>query len=162
MCDSSVQSPEASKKCSKCGAEKTLGEFSKHKKGKDGRRSTCRGCDKKDKRSWHDKNTRRSIIFSPKTKMFRSCGTEQPAVNFAVSKGCKDGLSGACKRCGGAASKRTYAFNRQRKEIDIPPIKKCPRCKKDKPKECFDIQDMSKAVEYLKVGASLLGDSWSV
>lgn len=47
---------ENSKKCSKCGDVKSLGEFYKHNSRKDGLSSYCRGCCKAKSKAWSEEN----------------------------------------------------------------------------------------------------------
>lgn len=44
------------KVCTKCGIEKPLSEFNNNKKGKYGKRSDCRECQKESKRKWREDN----------------------------------------------------------------------------------------------------------
>ena len=44
------------KKCSKCGEEKRLSEFPKHKNCKDGHRNQCKSCEKEYKKEYYQEN----------------------------------------------------------------------------------------------------------
>ena len=46
----------AQKKCTKCGETKSITEFHKNKKHRDGRCSTCKECDRKNLNEWRSKN----------------------------------------------------------------------------------------------------------
>jgi len=62
------------KVCSRCGIEKEIGEFNKQKSGKNGRRSNCRECQKKEhaeyRHSEHGKKVRNAW---KKTEKGRAC-----------------------------------------------------------------------------------------
>ena len=54
------------KKCTKCGEEKALSEFNRHKRGKDGHHSWCRECMKSANRDHYQKNRERYLEKSAK------------------------------------------------------------------------------------------------
>lgn len=55
-----------SKRCSKCGDEKPLSEFSKHKNGPGGLRSSCKACCKLEYKSWVERNSERKTEYNKK------------------------------------------------------------------------------------------------
>ena len=90
------------KKCSKCGEELPLINFSKAKYGKDGVRGTCKKCEsissKINAKKLKEINFNRKIDFN-KTKKCIKCGEEKPLDKFPIRLDSISGFRGECKEC---------------------------------------------------------------
>ena len=77
---------ENSKKCSKCGIEKSLTAFSVERRAKDGRRAKCRAC----------REVKQQVSF-PKT--CTKCGISKPKEGFWLDKKGHGGFDPECIYC---------------------------------------------------------------
>jgi hypothetical protein len=115
----------ASLKCSKCGVEKSSGEFSPDKKNASGRKSQCRECvrayQREARKSEEFKAKRRAYRKRPEVRAKESaymkqwsgaaekvvatekgcskCGETKPADGFSRNAKTSDGLASWCKAC---------------------------------------------------------------
>ena len=137
------------KKCSNCGASKSLSDFHKSNGGKHGVNSVCKNCVSikgKQKRDILNKLKPPEII--PTTKVCTRCKIEKEFECFHGNKHGKYGINSICKLCHNEKRNKRNASNsdkiRQQSEawrvnkknnlIEFPPttIKKCRKCKVEK------------------------------
>ena len=167
MCDSVAESVVALKRCSKCGIEKPLTEFSKAKNGKNGLQSSCKECDAKKAKALHEKNKAREVIDIPEFKTCPGCKTEKPNSFFYKRTSKEDGLDYYCKDCTVKASKAYYEKNKARGSIAIPESKTCPGCEIEKPGSSYSkasgnkdtLASCCKECEYVRSRKRLYGAS---
>ena len=72
------------KRCSKCGQEKPLEDFPKHKGGKYGRKSICKDCQKKYNKKWREENRER--ISQKSKEWYENGGKELAIARYAQNK----------------------------------------------------------------------------
>lgn len=93
------------KKCTKCGEEKSLGEFYRQKKGIQGRQSHCIECVRARKvliKSGGVSVTKRTPLFIDYDKRVKECSKCKKVLSFAsftINNGRQDGLQMKCKSC---------------------------------------------------------------
>ena len=76
------------KVCSKCGVEKELGEFYKHKKGKFGLQSKCKICSANEMKEWRAKNKEKVKEYLKEYyEQNKEKLTEQRRENYRKEKG---------------------------------------------------------------------------
>ena len=108
------------KQCTRCGERKELDEFNRDSAAIDGRRTTCRECDRKRTRQYRAEN-REAInkrrrehnrqqqadklkiaaggkVTEPKKQCTR-CGKKKPLREYRKLKTARDGYNGVCKTC---------------------------------------------------------------
>jgi hypothetical protein len=91
---------EGKKTCYVCGQEKTLEEFGKSSRSKDGARGDCKVCRalKYYKRSNPSRRNYSVEVINGKKKC-KECGQEKPLAEFHEDAGKKDGRKNTCKIC---------------------------------------------------------------
>ncbi len=85
------------KRCSKCGIEKSLTEFYKAKGYRHGIDSQCKKCREEYRRSHPNKHNYIPQIEGE--KQCSKCGKFFSITNFATNKTCRDGRGSLCKSC---------------------------------------------------------------
>lgn len=92
------QSPQ--KRCTKCGETKSLDEFYKAPKTRDGRTQQCRECFKREKEQRKQENEERiARLGVPEEKKCRKCGLTKPSSEFHRDGASRDGLRPKCRTC---------------------------------------------------------------
>lgn len=86
------------KRCSKCGANKSLDEYSRSKGAKDGRHHYCKVCSS-ERNAARYASLPKHYTPTVTSKMCRRCGTEKPSSEFAQHLKSKDGLQSQCRTC---------------------------------------------------------------
>jgi cell fate (sporulation/competence/biofilm development) regulator YlbF (YheA/YmcA/DUF963 family) len=86
------------KTCSKCGKQKDVIEFSKHKLGKNGLRPHCKLCATKQDKVLREKYAE-SVKICCENKLCSRCDILHPITLFRKNKCNKDGYSRYCKNC---------------------------------------------------------------
>ncbi len=116
------------KRCSTCGQEKPLEEFSPDTRRRDGRQARCRQCMRE--RYHLDKRTPRPLPpppLPPGLKRCPNCRGEKALEAFYVNRARRDGRQCWCKQCHSQARPT---------DRPIPPpstLKPCKRCSQEKP-----------------------------
>lgn len=109
-----------SKRCTKCGVDKPLPEFSKAPRGKYGLKSSCKDCDSRrahanapKRRLAPEEVKRRLEERRGDSKTCTKCGEEKPRSEFSKSRDGKHGpvLHGSCKRCNSERAMQWFADN---------------------------------------------------
>lgn len=98
---------EATKRCSKCGEEKGVGEFYKNRNKKDGLDGMCKACKKAYKKSktkyyqkgYNNKEAQKIDQLSIAEKECKKCHCIKLRTEFNVKKGNSDDLRYICKAC---------------------------------------------------------------
>lgn len=98
-------------KCSDCEAVKTLDSFYTNDAGK--RRSTCLGCDSKNKTLYREKNFC-AIGIDGADKKCRKCKEVKKIQSFGISKGSIDGRNSMCLVCAREYSRSYRVSNKDR------------------------------------------------
>lgn len=141
------------KACTRCVAVKSLAEFSKRARSKDGLQPICKSCGKKESSARHFANRDSAIARSrayyaahrgpdvtplsvlkqqvqerlrAKRKLCTRCGITKPFPGFNKHSGSSDGLQGYCRKC-----EREIGFDKTAKRIKDRP----PRVKKIRDEE---------------------------
>ena len=81
------------KTCTKCGLVKQLLEFSVNRRALDGRKFTCKTCDRASSEKY------RNHPITVANKMCQTCATIKDADQFAIDRGNSTGLRGDCRKC---------------------------------------------------------------
>lgn len=96
-------SADAMKTCSKCGETKSLTEFNRHRRARDGRQVACRACQVEDHREW-----KRSEVGRASTAIQRRRWNEQNQEKRSAHKRVEGALRSGqlarpdcCDQCGG-------------------------------------------------------------
>jgi hypothetical protein len=107
------------KTCSRCKTTKSLSEFYRHAKTKDGYQGYCKNCTKRYVRDWEEANAERlaaaqaQALAEPvdltKTKCCPRCGETKPLLEFYAHRSTKDRRATYCKSCA-----KAYQIERQR------------------------------------------------
>ena len=111
-----------SKKCSKCGDDKPLSEFSKKKNTRDGLRPNCRVCASAEYKAWAAIN--KPAKPGPITRWYAedgdlvaklcgNCGLSLPPSEFHRNAGRIDELAPHCKACAKKRAGEWYSDNRE-------------------------------------------------
>lgn len=100
---------EADKTCAKCGETKSITEFCRDNRRKDGRSNICKPCDTEKYRKYYERNrekvnARRRASYAEHVqkaprKICTKCYEDKPATQFYKDSQKKDGLSPVCKTC---------------------------------------------------------------
>lgn len=96
------------KTCCKCGQEKCVSEFYKHKSAHDGLQTSCKAC-----QGLYQKQRTPPARVTPDSKTCLRCKEEKPSSEFYKDLRCKDGLQPLCKVCNGAAANASHDRNRE-------------------------------------------------
>jgi len=114
---------ELSKKCFSCKENKSVNDFGKHRRNKDGLRSNCKICER-----YNEKNPKpKELLPDPLGKICNKCSIFKLANEFHFKKGGKYNLESDCKTC-----RKIYRQNKI-KLINTTGFKKCTNCKKNLP-----------------------------
>ena len=122
------------KVCTKCGEDKPLSEYHKHKRSKDGHQSACKVCDKAASRARYEvlskapEHTCETSGCDQLSKVCTGCGEDKPLTDFCKDKSKKDGHRNGCKVCRKAASQHDCVAS----GCDHL-VKTCTKCGEDKP-----------------------------
>ena len=102
-----------SKKCRKCGLEKSAHAFHKHKETKDGLNSWCSDCVRLRSKTYFDQlgSRRWADIKVPKTKKCTVCDQIKNAKEFTRSKHDIEGLARSCRECTNRIRNKSRAKN---------------------------------------------------
>lgn len=124
------------KVCSKCGAEKALGDFHRNHRTPDGRQSECKSC-----LAARRKATACSVTRSEKP--CTRCQQTLPIDRFAKNSGARDGHQSYCRECSYAISREHLARNAELvalrrtqkllEPIGADKVKRCRGCDQEKP-----------------------------
>lgn len=87
------------KKCTKCGVEKELAEFTKFKRNKDGLRNRCKQCDKEYRKNPEEFNKKHAKVIPEGKKWCNRCKEFKNYDQFGYNKNYKDNHSYRCKQC---------------------------------------------------------------
>lgn len=101
------------KRCTKCGLEKPIAAFAKHRNHGDGFRSHCKACQSVDNKKYR----RRGIAVPrniPDTKICTACKVEKLAADFGPDLSHRDGLRSRCNECRAAQAKLSPSYNKRR------------------------------------------------
>ena len=101
---------KASKICSKCGRVLPLWMYSNDKAGKDGKRTTCKDCDRDTQKKSREK---RSYYIEIEYKQCSDCGRIKPIGEFGKDKTKTDGHRSYCLECLRLRSGRTKENERR-------------------------------------------------
>lgn len=104
--------PSFEKTCSVCHQTKPLSMFYTRKHTKDGHSSSCKECDRKRERKYHERLVKQPKIV-PENKLCTSCNRLLPASEFNKCNQRKDGLFIYCKDC----QNKKYKDYRNRPEV---------------------------------------------
>jgi len=97
------------KRCSKCGETKGVGEFSKNRTKKDGLQHHCNTCMKK----YHAQGPRYDVSVTEKT--CSACGVTKVAGEFNRSRANPSGLHSNCRQCDNKANAK---YKRDKPDMD--------------------------------------------
>lgn len=103
------------KACSVCKMFKSLDEFPRDNRAKDGRASNCKQCQSAKRKAWADKqeskpkvsDVRATAILQAGEKRCSKCGEVKPLTEYHKDARNKDGFYGHCKAC---HYKMTHAY----------------------------------------------------
>ena len=95
----------ATKRCTKCGDTKGVGEFSKHRSRKDGLQGFCKPCMKK----YHALSPRYDVSVTEKT--CSACGVTKDAYEFNKHRANPSGLQDKCRECSNKANAKHFKDN---------------------------------------------------
>jgi hypothetical protein len=98
---------ETTKKCTKCGENKSTKDFPKRKDSKDGLRNSCFDCQKE-----YRKKKGKVIRESVDSQTCNKCSMEKPSEEFYKEKLGKNGLRSTCKTCDLKQDKDYYDNNK--------------------------------------------------
>lgn len=141
------------KRCSKCGEDKPLDDFSRCKSGLYGRYSICKPCKSAKSTAWVKQNReKRNETRSARRerrkaegpdvvvaeKRCRDCGETKPRERFGKDRGARDGLQPRCKACARERARERRAKNREREPVSIG-TKVCAQCRRERGVEDFSI-----------------------
>jgi hypothetical protein len=99
------------KRCSKCGVEKSIDQFYRSRGRRDGHTPYCKVCHDKQGQETRAKNTARAESPVVSSKRCPKCGIEKPSSEFYLDKGRKHGLKVWCKSCHGAGTQAAARRN---------------------------------------------------
>jgi hypothetical protein len=119
--------------CTKCKIEKTVDNFYKKRTGIF---SHCKLCSADDQREKAARN-RIKVKQVPEHKYCSRCEQTLSSSEFNKNSTNKSGLAGWCKRCKRKDGKRKETANLNRKAVEVPQDKLCPKCKKMLTKDKF-------------------------
>ncbi|WNI19174.1 endonuclease VII domain-containing protein [Actinacidiphila sp. ITFR-21] len=110
-----------SRACTRCGLEKPLSEFSKHPRGKYGRKPSCKACDAARHAAGYvpkPRGPRRAPLGEDAVKACAKCGESKRVADFSLSRRATDTSNAVyksvCKACASAAARRWFADNPER------------------------------------------------
>lgn len=101
------------KKCKECAVDKELVEFKKDPKAKDGTRSICKICSKKQQQKARAERREGIGLTVVESKQCNRCLEVKFSKDFFKDSGCKDGLSTLCKPCRNIS---TYKYRAEHKD----------------------------------------------
>ena len=110
------------KKCTKCGEVKSLDEFSKDKRKKDGKQSRCKSCRKEYNKEYNRKCKKDDILTLKLIKLFYAnhglkkctkCGEVKILDQFGKDNSQKDGKLFNCKICVNKRRREYFLNNRE-------------------------------------------------
>src|ERR1017187_2342032 len=158
MCEAVIDRPVMLKICKKCGVAKTVSEFSKATKARDGLQSWCKTCLSKANKKSREKNRARETIVIPEFKTCPGCKGEKPSSDFNKHDRNKDGLQSFCKKCCSKKNKTSREKNKAREVIVIPELKFCHNCKTEKSSSDFNKHSRNRdgLVDYCKECLAIL------
>lgn len=88
------------KTCTKCHESKSLDEFNREAKGKEGRKAACRPCDRRRRADCARRNAARAELPPvPAEKRCYDCKETKPGAEFNRDRARKDGLRSVCRPC---------------------------------------------------------------
>jgi hypothetical protein len=126
-----------SKTCSNCGLDKLLECYSIQKRGRLGLSPTCKVCASARNKNNRKRNRDRIKVDIPAVKLCPICKKEKDKGEFLLFPANKDGLYFVCNSCDKTRGNVRRRNNADRKNIDIPKVKKCADCKVEKPNHLF-------------------------
>lgn len=139
------------KKCSKCGEVKTLDNFGKNKRSKDGLRYSCRECENSIRRKQNNNNNYKRAIINKSLlkkgmKVCSRCGESKSLSEFYKAKDKPSGYRSLCKACINLKERNKYKENTPIKIEEILPkgFKRCSCCKMVLPFDNFYKNSSSK------------------
>ncbi|WP_432010189.1 endonuclease VII domain-containing protein [Streptomyces cucumeris] len=110
-----------SKRCTKCGADKPLSQFSKAPRGKHGLKPSCKACDAARHAAQYvpkPRGPRRPPFSEGTLKTCRKCGVVKPLDEFSLSRRATATTNAVyrsdCKACCSARAKQWIADNSER------------------------------------------------
>lgn len=116
-----------SKRCTKCGADKPLLDFSRAPRGKHGRKSSCKACDAARHKAVVEaagprpdgrRKPRRAPLDPTTPKQCRKCGVTKPLTEFSLSVQATETRNAVyrsdCKVCCSERAKQWFAANPER------------------------------------------------
>jgi hypothetical protein len=124
------------KRCPKCDESKSEEEFYRDKNRPDGRQVYCKMCMAVFRKGSSDKN-KCGVEKIPETKRCGKCLLVKSSSEFSISRREKDGLDGRCRVCNSASTKKRRSNNVERVTVEIPRVKFCFECKKEKESRFF-------------------------
>lgn len=135
------------KKCCTCHDEKSLEEFSKNKRSKDGLSSACKSCAKQMAREWRKKNKHDGRVVS--NKHCSTCDKVKSANEFYNDKSRVDGLSNQCRKC-----VQKYRVENRGKLLEAARLQNSKRAEREKiqvdGRVCPQCKEYKEASEYWK------------
>src|SRR5438105_2035782 len=94
-----LDSDQVKKKCTKCGKEKPLTDFSPHRRAPLGRQPRCRSCCTKRHRETRERIRATKQYVIKTEKKCSTCKKTRPIGDFRCATGSPDGKHGVCCDC---------------------------------------------------------------
>ena len=117
------------KRCTFCRRLKPLVDFSRSRTGKDGCKSECKVCAvRREQRRRRGLNTRPKLPCAGGRKRCNCCGKVRSVSSFSKKSSNVDGLECICRTCYAVREQKRRKKLSQRKRINVPKEKVCPRC----------------------------------
>jgi hypothetical protein len=113
------------KHCSRCEKRKSVDDFHKNKKSKDGLALWCKDCVNAYSRSWSEERTERFkavegssscigvLTESEILKICTKCKIPQHLIDFEINPGGRGGRRAQCKKCRSASKRKYYQENKE-------------------------------------------------